>query len=82
MPKTVPSPHFDVVALLTAVHQQDVGLRVSTNNPAGWRRILYEAMRANPLLRCFIYADPRAASAFYIVKTAIPTATAIEEDEE
>lgn len=81
MPKKE-QPHFDVVAVLQAVAQQDVGLRISTNNPDGFRRILYAAMRANPALRCHAYVDPRTPAAFFLLKTALPSVTESVDVEE
>ena len=66
-----PNKHFDAPALLAEVHKQDVGLRVSSNDPANFRRILYETMDAQPMLRCYIYADPTTPSAFYILKARL-----------
>lgn len=74
MPKQA-SPHFDVPALLEAVHQQDVGLRVSTNNPEGFKRIVYAAARANPALRIHIYSCPRSRSAFLLLKKPLAEVT-------
>lgn len=71
--------HFDVNAILTHVSEQDVGLRVSTNNPEGFRRILYAAMRASPALRCYVYADPRSAASFFLLKAPAPAATPLED---
>lgn len=68
MANNTSSNHFDAVALLNHVALQDVGLRVSTNDPANFRRILYETISANPALRCFIYADPSSHSAFFLLK--------------
>jgi len=77
MPK-VASPHFDPHGLLCAVHQQDVGLKVSTNDPDGFKRILYNTMRADPSLRCHIYSDPRSRRQFLLLKTRLEHH--IEED--
>jgi hypothetical protein len=76
------TPHFDALGLLHAVAQQDVGLRVTTNNPKRFREILYETCRAAPHLRCRIYANPRARLGFYLVKQgqAIPGAEELTED--
>jgi len=60
-------PHFDADALLRNVHQQDIGLRISTNHPANFRQIMYKA--ANRLgLRLHIYACPRAPNSLLLLK--------------
>jgi hypothetical protein len=79
MPKA--DPHFDAGALLAAVAQQDVGLAVSTNNPEGFRRILYGHMRAQPSLRAHVYADPRSRSAFYILRKPLESLVQTPEQE-
>lgn len=80
MPKTSAAiAHFDCAALLTRVHAQDVGLRVSTNNATGFRRIVYQAMRANPSLRIHIYQCPRSIKAFFLLKAPLPNIAAVEE---
>lgn len=43
MPKA--EPHFDAAGLIEAVHQQDFGLKVSTNNPSQFKQIIYTAAR-------------------------------------
>lgn len=70
MPKLPDEPHFDRLALLQAVHAQDLGLRVTTNNAEGFKRIMYAAMREHNL-RIHIYSDPIAASSFYLLKQAV-----------
>lgn len=74
----VSNPHFDAGALLTAVQQQDVGLEVSTNNPAGFRRLLYAHMRAAPALRCHVYQAPDSANKFWLCKSPAPEAQEVE----
>lgn len=69
MPKT--PPHFDVGALLEQVHEQDLGLWVSTNNPGGFRRTLYTHMRKHAQLRVHVYADPRSPNRFCLLKQAL-----------
>ena len=69
MPKA--EKHFDDLALLQAVQEQEVGIRVSTNDPEGFRRILYSAMRAAPHLRCRIVQCPRTPRGFLLLKTSI-----------
>jgi len=65
------SPHFDAEALADAVLAQPIGLRISTNHPAGFRRLMYHAARRNPARRIQILQDPDSASAFLLVKPDI-----------
>jgi len=62
------STHFDVPALCEEALRADLGLVVSTNNPAGFRRILYAHMREAPHHRLHIFADPSSKSRFYLLK--------------
>jgi hypothetical protein len=64
-------PHFDAEALLAAVLEQPIGLRVSTNHPAGFRRLLYQASRRKPALRCQVLQCPHSANAFLLVPDRI-----------
>ena len=63
--------HFDSQALLSAVQEQPVGLLVSTNHPAGFKRLMYLAMRRSPALKCQILQSPHSASAFMLVKASL-----------
>lgn len=73
MPKTSAlEAHFDANALLDAVHAQDHGLHVSTNNPKRFREILYAAARKFGK-RVFIYGDPRSANRLTLLKTEVKT---------
>lgn len=61
--------HFDCEALVRAVNSQPIGLRVSTNHPEGFRRVLYLHLRRNPQLgRLHIIQCPKSANAFLLVK--------------
>lgn len=79
MPK-VPDPHFDRQALLDAVNDQPIGLRVSTNHPEGFRRLMYLHMRktgqkdAMRILQC-----PKSPNAFLLVKADVDFNTLKEE---
>jgi hypothetical protein len=64
-------PHFDAEALLEAVLAQPIGLRVSTNHPAGFRRLIYQASRRKPALRCQVLQCPHSANAFLLVPDRI-----------
>ena len=81
MPKTAPNPHFDVEALLAEVHKQDFGLHVSTNEPDGFKRILYSTMRASPSLRCHIYASKISKRRFILLKARLES-PAVTPDED
>jgi hypothetical protein len=69
MPKA--EPHFDAPALLEAVHQQDIGLRISTNNAESFMRIVYAAGRANPARRVHIHRDPRSVNSLFLLKKGL-----------
>lgn len=68
---TKASLHFDADALLDEVHKQPIGLRISTNHPAGFRRILYQATRRNPARRVQVLQCPHSANSFLLVKPNI-----------
>lgn len=72
MPK-VDSAHtpFDAEAIVEAVHAQDIGLRITSNNPERCRQILYKA--ASRLgLRLHIYAYPSRPNSFALLKEQRP----------
>jgi hypothetical protein len=69
VPKQDINPHFDAEAIVAAVHQQDVGLRITTNNPERCRAILYKAARTLGL-RLHIYSYPRRPNSFALLKAA------------
>jgi hypothetical protein len=73
------APHFDVAALCDAVLEQPIGLRVSTNHPAGFRRLLYHEARRNPARRLQILQSPDSAVMFLLVKPAVDIATFKQE---
>lgn len=60
--------HFDVPALLQQVHAQPIGLEVSTNNPEGFRRLVYLHARELPELQVRIMQSPHSPNAFWLVK--------------
>lgn len=60
--------HFDAGALVQAVHDQPIGLCVSTNHPAGFRRLLYLHMRKQPAYRVRILQAPDSQNKFLLVK--------------
>lgn len=65
------APHFDAGALADGVLKQPIGLRVVTNHPAGFRRLMYQEARRNPARRVQILQDPDSATAFLLVKPGI-----------
>jgi len=71
MPKVEASPHFDAEGVVTAVHQQDVGLRVTVNNVERARQILYKAARALNL-PIHIYTYPRRPNSLALLKEPRP----------
>lgn len=71
MPKQSHSLHFDPLGLLKGVAEQDFGLHVTTNNPEGFRRIMYAHMRAAPHLRCRIFASPLSKQRFILLKPSV-----------
>lgn len=73
MPKA--EPHFDCAALVAAVHDQDIGIRISTNNPEGFKRTLYAHMRKHPQMKVHIYKDPKAPNALMLLKQESSTFT-------
>lgn len=48
MPKLLSDPNFDAAALCEAVHQQDIGLTILTNDPAAFKRRMYAHMAKVP----------------------------------
>ncbi len=65
-----PKIHFDITALLNAVLAQEIGLKITTNHPAGWLRIMYAHMRANPQQAVRIYSNPRSKTSFFLLNNA------------
>lgn len=60
-------PHFDCAALCRNVLEQPIGLRVSTNNPEGFKRVLYKYMRLNPDHKIHIYEAADAPNALLLL---------------
>lgn len=65
---TQAEPHFDCAGLLREVHSQELGLRISTNNPEGFKRVLYKHMRQHPAIRVHIFAAADAPNALLLLK--------------
>lgn len=60
---------FDAEGIVEAVHQQDIGLRVTTNQPERFRQIMYKAA-AKLGLRLHIYSYPRRPNSFALLREA------------
>lgn len=65
MPKV--ESHFDADSLVRAVHAQEIGLRVSTNNPRIFKATVYKAARRLEL-PIHIYSFPQRPNAFGLLK--------------
>lgn len=59
--------HFDVQSLVQAVQEQRIGLRVSTNHPDGFRRVMYKYFRQTGQ-RLHILQNPESERMFELVK--------------
>lgn len=68
MPKAV--PHFDYAGLCLQALEQDLGLIIASNNPGGFRRVLYKHMRAEPAHRLHILEDPERPNTFFLLKAS------------
>ncbi len=70
----MPKAHFDCgavcqAALEAAASGAAFGVHVTTNHPAGFRRLMYEHMRKNPAHKLSILQAPGVASKFMLVPT-------------
>jgi hypothetical protein len=74
MPKQETPQHFDAEGIVTAVHQQDIGLRVTTNQPEQFRQLVYRAA-ARLGLKVHIYAYPARPNSFALLKEDHPNAS-------
>ena len=68
--------HFDVAGLCAQVHEQDLGLLVSTNNPGGFRRLMYLHFKQQPSHTLHIYNDKTSPNRFLLLKAPITQPTA------
>lgn len=68
MPKA--EPHFDCAALCANVLTQEIGLRISTNNPEGFKRVLYKHMRLRPEHKIHIYQAADTPNALLLLNQA------------
>jgi hypothetical protein len=59
--------HFDADSLIRAVHADEIGLRISTNNPRIFKATLYTAARRLEL-PIHIYSIPQRPNAFALLK--------------
>lgn len=73
-------PHFDARALIKHVYDQPIGLRVSTNHPHGFRRLLYLESRKRPASRVQILQCPDSATAFLLVRDDVGLEEAAQPD--
>lgn len=60
--------HFDCASLVRAIYAQPIGLRIVTNHPAGFRRILYLHLRKHKGTPVNILQCPEAPTAFLLVR--------------
>lgn len=65
MPKV--EAHFDADSLVRAVHAQDIGLRVTTNNPRIFKATVYKAARRLEL-SVHIYSFANRPNSFALLK--------------
>lgn len=70
MPKA--EAHFDAAGILQAVYEQEVGLRVTTNNPSRFRQIMYKAAR-DAGKRLHLYTYPKRPNSFALMREARPS---------
>lgn len=69
MPKQDINPHFDPAGLILAVQEQDIGLRITTNDVEAFRQIVYrEARKLNQPIH--IYTYPRRPKSLALMKEA------------
>lgn len=68
MPKV--EAHFDADSLVRAVHAEQLGLRVTSNNPRIFRATVYKAARRLQL-PVHIYAIPCRPNSFALLKRKI-----------
>lgn len=65
MPKV--EAHFDADSLVRAVHNHELGLRITTNNPRIFKATVYKAARRLEL-PIHIYSFPRRPNSFALLK--------------
>ena len=71
VPKIEQPNHFDAEGIVTAVHQQSIGLRVTTNQPEQFRQLIYKA--ASRLgLKVHVYSYPKRPNSFALLKQSRP----------
>lgn len=64
----MPKEHFDCGAICQAALDVPLGIHVSTNHPAGFRRIMYKHMRSNPEHKLSILQSPASPNRFMLVR--------------
>jgi hypothetical protein len=67
---TKPLQHFDIGGLLTEVYKQAIGLVVSTNNPRGFKRIVYAHMAKTQCPKVHIYQDRTSPNRLILLNRA------------
>lgn len=67
----MPKAHFDEQAVCQAARETPSGIHVSTNHPAGFRRVLYKWMREHlaPDQKLSILQSPASPNRFMLVPT-------------
>lgn len=68
-------PHFDYAGLCEEVLAQDLGLFITTNNPGGFRRVLYTHMRKKPEHKLVILQDPSSPNRLVLLKQGLDGAS-------
>lgn len=59
--------NFDAEGVIEAVHQQDIGLRITTNNPDSFKQLIYRAA-AKLRLKVHIYSYPKRPNSLALLK--------------
>lgn len=67
MPKTETITNFDAEGVVEAVQQQDIGLRITTNNVESFKQIIYRAA-AKMGQKIHIYSYPRRPNSLALMK--------------
>lgn len=66
------SPDFDAGALCIEALKQDIGLSVSTSDPATFKRRMYEHMARHPAHKLSILTGPTPSTFFLVKPAAMP----------
>lgn len=68
--------HFDIPGLVDQVLQQDLGLFIDTNNPAGFKRVVYAYLRKNPSKALSIRTVKNSPNRLMLLKKGVDNAEA------